>query len=48
MLNMGTKLEPCIPLEMEQEKLNELVEKAKDYVITKMVWIVSNFLITGW
>jgi len=30
---METKLEPCIPLEMEKEKLNDLVEKAKDYAL---------------
>ena len=33
MSNMGTKLEPCIPLEMEKEKLNDLVEKAKDFAL---------------
>ena len=29
----STKLEPCIPLDMEKEKLTDLVEKAKDYAL---------------
>ena len=30
---MTTKLQPCIPLEMEKQKLADLVEKAKDYAL---------------
>jgi len=29
----STKLEPCIPLDMDREKLLDLVEKAKDYAL---------------